>query len=133
MAVECSNCRADSVPFRVPESLRDHRAVNGDWATICRVCLTVDELDTEPTAEESLHAVSEAFPSDPPAAAGIAVLLGLLESLALNRPDIEAVVEHLESEHGVDPMLVLDRLADDPDLSPAIALDRRRHQLEQLL
>jgi hypothetical protein len=29
--------------------------------------------------------------------------------------------------------LVLDRLGDDPTVEPAIDLERRRHQLEQLL
>ena len=133
MAPSCSRCRADAVGFVVPDALRPFTAFDADQAVLCRVCLTLDPTDA-PAVEEGvdLTVVSEAFPTDAEAAAAVAVLLGLLESLALHRQDIQAVIDLLEAE-GVDALLVLDRLADDPALRPAVDLDRRIHQLDQLL
>jgi hypothetical protein len=62
----------------------------------------------------------------------MALVVGLLESLALNRPQIEGLLERVERA-GNDPMLILERLADDPDLNPAMDLRGRRRQLEQLI
>ncbi|MFP4627356.1 MAG: DUF6276 family protein [Halobacteriales archaeon] len=132
MAPVCPNCNADAVAFVVPEALRPNTPTGTTYASICRVCLTVDPLDEAPANSESLASVSDAFPEDTEAAAGVAVLVGLLESLALHRAQIEATVEHLEGE-GVDAMLALTRLADDPDLRPAVDVHRRVHQLGQLL
>jgi hypothetical protein len=62
----------------------------------------------------------------------MALLVGLLESLALNRPKLERLVARVE-EQGHDPMLILERLADDPELNPAMDLRGRGNQLEQLM
>lgn len=132
MAPVCSHCNADAVAFEVPEALRTHAPVSTPYASICRVCLTVDPLEEAPAASESIASISDAFPDDPEGAAGVAVLVGQLESLALYRRDIEAVIDHLETS-GVDAMLALTRLADDPGLRPAVDIDRRVHQLGQLL
>lgn len=128
----CSTCNADAVAFQIPEAIAEEVPLESHFASICRVCLTVDPLEQAPTTTESLSVVSEAFPEDTAHAAAVASLIGLLESLALNRTGIEAVVEHLEAE-GIDPLLVLARLVEDDTLRPAIDLDRRRHQLEQVL
>lgn len=132
MAPSCPRCRADAIAFDVPASLRPLAPVDTDQACLCRVCLTLDGCDAPVDIAEELAVVSDAFPSDAEAAAAVAIVLGLLESLALYRQDIQAVIDHLEAD-GVDGLLVLDRLADDPSLRPAIDLDRRVHQLNQLL
>lgn len=132
MGPVCSNCNADAVAFAVPGAIREHAPKGTEYASICRVCLTVEPLDEAPAETESLAAVSQSLPEDRDVAATVAVLVGLLESIALNRPAIEAVIDHLEAE-GVDPLLVVSRLAADETLTPAIDLDRRLHQVEQLL
>lgn len=132
MAPVCTRCRADAVGFTVPESIQEHAGIDTDYASLCRVCLTLDPMDEPPEDDEALTIVSEAFPDETEAAATVAIVVGLLESLALNRRDIQAVIDHLEAE-GVDPLLVLERLVEDTSLKPAIDLDRRVHQLGQLL
>lgn len=132
MTISCSECRADAVAFEVPPDLRSHAPAQAEYAVVCRVCLTVDPIDALPDEMEPLSVVSDALPEDPAAAAAVVVLVGLLESLALNRPDIESVVDYLESE-GVDALLVLDRLTSDATLRPVIDLERRTDQLTQLL
>lgn len=130
MAVRCSTCRAESIPFVIPETYRDVSPVDTQAAAACRVCLTVDPYDG--SGDDSVSPISDALPADRDTAAGVVLLIGLMESLALNRQAIESLVQTLESE-GVDVLLVLRRLADDPDIRPAIDLGRRIHQVEQLL
>lgn len=132
MPPSCSRCNADAVAIAIPDDLVDVAPVDTASATVCRVCLTLDPLDEVPADTESIRTVSEAFPDDREAAAGIAILVALLESLALNRAAIEGVIDHLEAA-GIDALLVISRLRDDPDVRPAVDLDRRLHQLEQLL
>jgi hypothetical protein len=62
----------------------------------------------------------------------MALLVGLLSNLALYRSEISALLERVERE-GTDPLLVLDRLAHDPDVQTDLDLAGRRRQLEQLL
>lgn len=132
MVPTCSVCRADSIGFAVPAAIRELAPEGTEAAAVCRVCLTVDHLDEPPDSQVELGVISEALPSDPEHAAAICLIVGLLESLALNRRNIEAIVDYLEAE-GVDALLVLNRLADEPGLRPAIDLERRVYQLEQLL
>jgi hypothetical protein len=61
----------------------------------------------------------------------MALTVGLLDSLVLHRATVEALLERVERE-GTDPLLVLDRLADDPTLDPKPDLTTRRRQVAQL-
>ncbi len=103
----------------------------GEAAAICTACLHVQPAETAP-ASADLTQVSEAFPADEAAAVDMALVVGLLSSLALNRTKIEELLERVE-ERGVDPMLVLEELEADSHLQPSVAIGRRRRQLEQLL
>ncbi len=62
----------------------------------------------------------------------LVLLVQQLDSLALNRAEIESLVDDIEI-HGVDLFLTLDRLLDDPTVEPYLDLARRRDQLEVLL
>lgn len=87
--------------------------------------------DLDPT--EAIHTVEFdplPFPSGEGGVA-VAIAVGLLDSLTLNRPAIEACVEHAEA-NGADVFLTLDRLAD-TDVNPTFDPSRRRAQLENLL
>lgn len=132
MSPTCSTCRAESVAFSVPESIVAYAPAESAYAATCQVCLTVDPLDEAPSTEGDLNSISEALPPDAEHAAATLLIVGLLESLAMNRPHIEAIVDYLEGE-GVDALLVLNRLAEDTSLRPALDLERRVYQLEQLL
>lgn len=124
----CARCEAPTVAVAVPESLAD--AAPADAILVCTRCLTVEPAESG-EADPDLERISEALPPGEPGVAAL-VLVGLLESLATNRQDIEVVIEEMEAAGG-DPLLVLEDLANDPDLDPAVALERRRHQLEQLV
>lgn len=124
----CPLCEEPTVVVDVPPRLVEYAP--GERIAVCTRCLTLDATD-EPAEGESLDAVSEHLPSGD---GGLATLLmvDLLASLATNRESIEALIGILEGD-GVDPLLVLDRLAEDPSVEPAIELPRRRRQLEQLV
>lgn len=135
----CCGTDADPIPFRVPESSRDHLP---DWppdteptATFCPVCLTLEGPATgnniEPAEDPDFSHVSDAFPTGE-AAVPFALALGLCSSLATNREAIAALLREVERA-GTDPLLAMDRLLEDPSVEPAIDLARRRHQVEQLL
>jgi len=124
----CPLCDDRTVTVGVPASLREHAPA--DALSVCTSCLTVTDAD-EASTDADFDALSEHLPEG---TAGVATLLLVdrLASLATNRESIEALVAVLEAE-GVDPLLVLDRLADDPTVEPSIDLSRRRRQLEQLV
>ena len=126
----CSVCDSSTVSFSVPEQYREYAPAQASAATCCTRCLTVEPAD-EVLEEPDFTSVSNAFPSGE-AAIPLALALGLCSSLATNRAAIEELLEAVERA-GTDPLLVLDRLVDDPELEPKIDLERRRHQLEQLL
>lgn len=124
--MDCPNCGAGMHAFTVPEDLREH--AESDHVGFCPRCLTT--APAEAGGEPEFPRVSDAFP-DGRGGAAMVLALGKLESLALNRGDIEALLNAAERE-GVDPLLLLDRLAAQGNVRPAFDVDRRRHQLEQL-
>lgn len=134
----CPDCSATTTTVAVPASLREHAPADATAVSVCSRCLRVDPgadgADQRPGDgdDPDLSTVSDAFPRDAEAAAALVLLVGRLDSLATNRETIAALVDRLERA-GVDPFLALDRLADDPALSPAVDLAGRRRQLEQLL
>jgi hypothetical protein len=133
-SMSCTECTRGTMAFRVPEELRDCLPENAGAAALCVSCLTLQPpAANEHIAEEpDLTEISDAFPAEPDPGVSMALLVGLLESLALNRPKLERLVARVE-EQGHDPMLILERLADDPELNPAMDLRGRGNQLEQLM
>ncbi len=125
----CAACEGETVTFAVPESVRGD--VSADVVSLCVQCLAMEKGGT-PDEDPAFALVGEEFPTEPGAAIPMALLVGLLDSLALHRAEITALYEEVERA-GVDPLLVLDRLATDPDVQSDIDLAGRRRQLEQLL
>ncbi|MDS0476669.1 DUF6276 family protein [Natrinema sp. 1APR25-10V2] len=131
----CSECGASTISFSIPDEYREYSPSAAASATVCPHCLTL-----EPTPERDEHAIetpdfariSDAFPTQSERAVPLALAIGLCSSLATNRTEIELLLREVERV-GTDPLLVLDRLVADPSVEPAIDLERRRHQLEQLL
>ena len=126
----CSVCDSPIITFAVPEQYREYAPAQASAATCCTRCLTVEPADGE-GKDPDFTRVSNAFPTGE-AAIPLALAVGLCSSLATNRAAIEELLEAVERA-GTDPLLMLDRLVDDPELEPEIDLERRRHQLEQLL
>ena len=117
------------VTFEVPERYREHAPENDDRAALCPECLSLSAAD-EAAADPRFDRISSEFPTGE-AAVPLALVVGLLDSLALNRGDIEELLAAAE-EQGTDALLVLDRLHAQGGVEPDFDLERRRHQVEQL-
>jgi hypothetical protein len=128
----CPACDRELVRVSVPDEVRGHAPEPATVVGSCPRCLRTVALgdaaaDEPPTGPEPPDAI-------PPGDGGAALLLaiGYLDSVALNRPDIQALVEHAEAA-GTDAFLTLDRLAADESVDAHADLGRRRRQLESML
>ncbi|MES3160169.1 MAG: DUF6276 family protein [Halorubrum sp.] len=133
--MRCPHCASPVVAFRVPETLREHAPAAE--AVICSRCLrtaptTRAKTDasgaTAGTNAPDFSSVDPAFP-DGEAGVALALLCGQLDSFALNRASIEALVAYAERA-GADVFAFFTRL-DAPEA--AFDLDRRRAALLDLL
>jgi hypothetical protein len=128
MACSCDRAR---VSVRVPDEYRDLLPDSPAVVSVCPRCFRVEPADDsaltiDPATSDTL------LPALDDATTPMVLALALLSSMALYRDEIATLVAAVEAE-GVDPLLVLDRIARDPDTEPAVDLTRRRRQLEQLL
>jgi hypothetical protein len=130
--MDCPDCGAETIAFPVAADLRDALPGDEPGAALCTQCLALHPVTDPPAEIPDFQRVSDAFPRDPDAAVPVAILVGLLENLALYRTEIADLLARAERA-GVDPLLVLDRLADDEDVRTDRDLRGRRRQLEQLL
>lgn len=128
----CQQCGGSVLAFRVPDELREHLPDDREAASVCTHCLYVAPEDDAPADLPDFTRVSNAFPQAPESAVVIAVALALLDSIALYREELDAVVAAAE-RRGTDPFLVLDRLAADSGLEPHFDLERRADQLQQMV
>ena len=124
--MDCDECDGPVVAYKVPESLREYA---GEYAATCTRCLALREADFG--GEPDFSRVSDEFPEGE-AGVAMALALGKLDALALNRADIEELFAVVERA-GSDPLLVLDRLSAQGNVRLHFDAARRRHQLEQLL
>jgi len=130
--MDCPDCDRERVAFAVPAKHAAHLPWSEPAAGICPRCLALGPVATEPAGEPAFDRLGASFPTEPDAGVPMAILLGLLPRLALYRAEITALLEAVERA-GTDPLLVLDRLADEPDVETDLELQRRRAQLTQLL
>ncbi len=129
--MECPECGGERQPFAVPSELREDVPFQSTSVLLCTRCLAFEPTD-EPETELSNYAtISDALPDDRETAAAMALATSLFSSLALHRQQINALLDYVEA-NGVDPLLVLDRLAMDPELQPDFDIELRRRQLLQL-
>ena len=133
----CPHCEVDLVVFTVPESLREHSPDGAATAAICPRCLRVTPADAGDVGGDDAGSgtaafgdVDDTFPRGEGGVA-LALLLGKLPRLTLERASVAELREHAESV-GVDVALTLDRLVR-ADVDAHFALDRRVSQLDSLL
>lgn len=141
----CPVCDGDRVAFAVPASLRPYAPDESPRAAICTGCLRVSSVDADGDGPD--ESGTETDPGDretdvdweplPTGEAGVAtaLLVGLLDSLALRRAEITALVDHAEAAGG-DPLSALDRLSGlvaTGAVEPYVDLDRRAAQLRSML
>ena len=131
----CPACDRELVRIAVPAEVREYAPEAAAVVGSCPRCLRTVAL------AESADAVADGplsgpAPPDaiPPGEGGAALLLavGALDSVALNRSAIQALVEHAEAA-GTDVFLALDRLAADESVDAHVDLARRRQQLQSML
>ncbi len=126
----CRACDAPTVAFRVPPDLAAH-APDGEAAAVCTSCLRVEPASPDDvSADPAFDALLSQFPDDEGGAA-LALALGLLDSLALNRAAVVECCAYAERA-GVDVHLALDRLASAGRVDPHYDLSRRHAQLRDL-
>lgn len=130
--MDCPECGGRTLAFPVEPSLRACLPGEAPGAALCTRCLTMRPVQNPPDEAPDFTAISDAFPARDAAAVPMALLVGLLASLATYRDEIATLLERVERA-GVDPLLVVDRLSEDPSLEPATDLGGRRRQLEQLI
>jgi len=128
----CPDCGGDLVSFPVPADLRQLLPGDEPGASVCRSCLALQPAAEPPADVPGFTTLDDTIPEDDAAAVSILLLVGLLDSLAMHREEITALLERVERE-GVDPLLVLDRLDASYGEAAHVDLGRRRRQLEQLL
>jgi hypothetical protein len=129
--VSCPTCDAPTVAFRVPDALAEH-APDGRAAAICTDCLRLAPADPDDADPEStFDRLLADFPAGEGGAA-LALAVGLLDALALNRAAVVDCCEYAEAA-GVDVLLTLDRLDAAGRVEPHYDLSRRRSQLADFL
>lgn len=131
--VHCDHCDGELVVFAVPDDLREFAPGDGRAASLCATCLRVADADpgAVPDAAPDFSAVEDAFPSGRGGVA-LALLIGLLDSLALNRSAVESLAAAAERA-GADPFLTLDRVGSARGVDPQFDFERRRRQFESFL
>ncbi|KKF39573.1 hypothetical protein FK85_27485 [Halorubrum saccharovorum] len=128
--MSCPHCDAAVVAFVVPPAFREHAP--DSLTAICTRCLRTfpageADASTDGQSDDADPDFSAVDPAFPAGEAGVALALacGRLESLALNRASIAALVEQAERS-GADAFAFFERL-DAPDA--AFDLERRRSAL----
>ncbi|WP_122088107.1 DUF6276 family protein [Halalkalicoccus subterraneus] len=130
--MDCATCGGETLLVSASD-LGAYLPDEPETVAVCRTCLTVAPAETDATDDPSdVTALSTGLPDDPDTALALALLVTLCESLALYRSEIEDLVERIELA-GVDPLSALDHLQNDPTVDLALDVERRRHQLVQLL
>lgn len=129
--MDCTECGGERLPIAVPPDLRHQLPDDSELVTVCAHCLDLRPTENLTTELTDFATISDALPDDREVAAAMVVATALLSSLARNRQRIDALLERVEAA-GVDPLLVLDRLAADPGVEPNFDIERRRRQLLQL-
>lgn len=125
----CPNCDAETVAFDVPAELRAHAPGEAPTVAICTRCLVLDRGAAGGAPD--FERIASDFP-DGDAGRAMALAVGLLvDSVALHRHSVSELFERV-ADDGVDPWLVLERLARAGSIDTDADLDRIRRQLEQL-
>lgn len=130
-SMTCPECNSEQVVFRVPADLREFLPEETEHVAICSSCLVLEPSESAAGESPDFGRISDSFPTGD-AGVAMALAVGLLDSLALYRSEISALLERVERE-GTDALLVLDRLGGDPELDTHFDVQRRRTQAEQLL
>lgn len=128
--MDCPDCGGRTIPFGVPERLRAYAP--GDPAALCSRCLRVHAFEgDDPGRAPGFDTVAPGFPTGE-AGPAFALLCGKMDSLALEREAVTALVEETERAGG-DAYLALERLSAAENVEAHFDVERRRTQLRQFV
>lgn len=130
--MDCPDCDTRMLAFEIPVALRTSLPGDEPGAALCPRCLQLRPVSDPPAELPDFRLIDDSFPAEPEAAIPMALVVGLLSSLAIHRQEISLLLEDVERA-GVDPLLVVDRLSVADGVETPIDLQGRRRQLEQLL
>ena len=132
--MDCPACGSHRLPVPIDEPYRGYAPGDPSAVWICTHCLDTEPIEAGELAPETpdFTRISKGFPEDSEAGTAMVLMVLLIDSIAIYREELSELVERVERA-GVDPVLVLERLSDDPSIEPRIDLERRRHQLVQLV
>ncbi|TQQ81337.1 hypothetical protein EGH24_09470 [Halonotius terrestris] len=128
MSDDCPDCDCPRVTMLVPDALADY--TDADALACCPECLRAEPCEAAADGEPEFETIHPRFPHGDNGVAFV-LLLQRLDSLALNRADIESLIDDLHAT-GTDVFMTLDRLRE-ADLEPYLDLGRRREQLEDVV
>lgn len=130
--MSCPECDGERRRLPLPDALAAHEPGEGEAVVACTTCLrTWAPGETPEVPDGEGRAISNALPADETAAVALVLAVSLLSSVARNQAALESLFDVVERT-GSDPRLALERLAEDPDLAPAVDLRRRLRQFEGL-
>ncbi|WP_042663444.1 DUF6276 family protein [Haloferax sp. ATB1] len=127
--MSCPDCDGELAVFAVPEPLASHAPEAALTVGLCAGCLRLHPTETVPTDGDS-RPFADVLPEGD-AGAAVALLVGMLDSLALNCAGIVDCVEFAE-QSGIDVHLTLDRLQREAT-NPHFDVARRQAQLDAFL
>mgnify|MGYP006282969001 FL=1 len=128
----CQACGGPTRTVPVPADLRVYLPGEAATVAVCESCLALEPTEESTDTVPDLAALDDALPAEEEALLPLVLLVGLLDSLAVHRTEITALLERVERA-GTDPLLVVGRLADSYGTDAHVDLAARRRQLEQLL
>lgn len=130
---DCPTCSTGVVAVAVTPDLREYAPDGAAAVGLCPRCLGVDPVDSDAVGDDqpAFDRVTPSFP-DGEAGVALALLIGKLPSLAVEKPAVRALRERAEAAGG-DVVLTLDRLVAASDVEPHFALERKVVQMEQLV
>lgn len=143
MPSDCPACDTQLVTIAVPEDFQEFAPDESATAGICPECLTVTATDgdsvaggdstTDRTADSDPYfgRIVDTFP-DGEAGVALALLIGKLPSLAVEKDAVSALRDRAEAA-GADVVLTLDRLVGATNVDPHFSLERKVVQMEQLV
>lgn len=129
MSSDCPDCECPRVRMLVPDAFASY--TDADALACCPQCLRAEPCEPATVdAEPSFETIHPQFPRGDNGVAFV-LLLQRLDSLALNRAEIESLVDELHAT-GTDVFRTLGRLREGA-VDPYLDLGRRCTQLEDVI
>jgi len=126
--MNCPHCDKQLIQRRVPTELQSVLRSEAKSVFLCDRCLYTQPGELSETTAQAMFTEIPSFPEGERGIA-VALLLGRLNQLALNRQSAEALCEYIIA-NGVDIYLLIDRIIENKSIEPHYDLQRRWEQFQ---